>query len=444
MADTHADARCTVSDRAVRLVLAQYTAYRSLKTVGFATPFVVVFLVGNGVTYTDIALGTTAMAVVMIASEIPSGYVGDRFGRRNTILVGQTFGALGATGYLVGTSTASVVLLYVAFGLSAAIQSGSGDAWFYDKLVEHDAEDRYTEFASRVGSVVKYASAATMLAGAGLFLVQPAYAIGAGAGASWLALPVIATLPTNDPDVVEQLDVDEANESADEPLSIRRAAGSVREFLTNPAVRTVALLQSLYFGTMLANSKYVQPTTFEVLPAGGLTVAAVAIPTAVVLATVYALTSTVSGFVVRFGKTAESYLGVPATIALPYAAGAVCMLVPFVAPKFALPAMVGFLSIPMLAGPTKSAYLNDHMESATRATTGSTISFVMAIVRIPILLAGGMLADAVSPRFAMAALGASVLVAGGVVLLVDWPLTISVTETTGVAADGDPTADDYL
>lgn len=153
-----------------------------------------------------------------------------------------------------------------------------------------------------------------------------------------------------------------------------------------------------------------------------------------VLAGVYAVLTAAGGVVTGYGDRAEDRLGVGGTVVGAYGTAAACMVVPLVAPALALPAMVGFLTLPSLAGPAKSNYLNERTDSVARATTLSAVSFVNSLVRIPVLLAGGVVADAFSPTLAMAAVGAAVLGVGGGVVLVDRPLTTPVT-ARGATAD---------
>lgn len=407
----------------VLLATLKYTLYRVLKTSGFATPFVVIFMVGNGVTYTDIGIGTTVMAIVVIVTEVPSGYASDRFGRKATVFVGQLFGALGATGYLFAQSTLSVVLLYVAFGLTTAIQSGSELAWFYDILKEHDAEDEYERIESRFGSVVNYLKAGTMLAGAGLFILQPFYAILAGAIANWLCVLVVITFPKN-ADYGEQ----------EEKLGIGKSIETTRKFLSSSSIRTVVVIAALYAGATYASSKFIQPTTIDVLPREGLTFSGYAVPSAVVLAVLYAVYSAASGIAVSYGAKAKERLGVGGTVLFAYGFGALCMMIPFFVQILALPAMVLFMTFPSVASPAVSGYLNHHTESVARATVMSGVSFIQAIVRIPILLVSGYVADVQSPPLAMAGIGLSVIILGGIVVLFDHPVAVSV-QNQGQAAD---------
>jgi hypothetical protein len=109
------------------------------------------------------------------------------------------------------------------------------------------------------------------------------------------------------------------------------------------------------------------------------------------------------------------------------------MMLPLFVPMLALPAMVLFMTFPSVAGPAVSGYLNQHTESVARATVMSGVSFIQAVVRIPILLASGWIADARSPPVAMAGIGVAVVMVGGLVVLFDHPITASTQEQVQIA-----------
>jgi MFS family permease len=141
-----------------KFALVRYGLYSIIARAGFATPFFVVFMVGNGITFTDLALGTSLMAALTFSLELPSGYVADRFGRRKTMFFSQICLGIGTVGYVFASSIVDIIWMYTAFGIGAAFRSGAGTAWFYDKMLEYEDEDKYTAAAGKLGSIIKYQS----------------------------------------------------------------------------------------------------------------------------------------------------------------------------------------------------------------------------------------------------------------------------------------------
>jgi MFS family permease len=398
-------------DPAARRAVLKYGAFRALSSAGFATPFFVVFMVGNGVTYTDIGLGTALMAVVVIALEVPSGYLADAFGRRRTMFLSQAFLGLGTVGYVVADGTPDVAATYLAFGVGAALKSGAGTAWFYDTLKRHDAEGSFAAVSGTLGSYVKGVSTATMIGGGLLYVAEPVYAIGVGAAANLLAAPVVLALPAS-----READGD------DDAVGPRTAARLAGEFLGNPAVRTALLIAVLASGALYTASKYIQPVTFAAIPEGGYAAAGVAVPSALLVAATYAAFELGSGVALGCAEATRSRLGLGGTVAVAFAGSAACMIAPLFVPAATVPAVVGMMSLQSLASPGVRQYLNEYAASTARATLNSAKSFLNSLLRIPVMLGSGVAADAVSPTVAMAGVGAAFLLASGVVAVVDRPV----------------------
>jgi MFS family permease len=412
-------------DPGVRRAILKYGAFRALSSAGFATPFFVVFMVGNGVTYTDIGLGTSLMAVVVVGLEVPSGYLADAFGRRRTMFLGQAFLGLGTAGYVVADGTPDVLVTYLAFGLGAALRSGAGTAWFYDTLKGHDEEEKFAAVSGRLGSYVKYVTTATMVGGGLLYVVEPVYAVTVGAAANLLAAPVVLSLPTS------------RDADADGGVRPREAARLTRTFLGRPAVRTVLVIAVLASGALYTGSKYIQPVTFEAIPDGGYSAGGVVVPAALLVGATYGAFELSSGVVLRYAETARSRLGLGGTVAVAFGGSAACMIAPLIVPALTVPAVVGMMSIQSLASPGVRQYLNEYADSAARATINSAKSFLNSLLRVPIMLGSGVAADAISPTVAMAGVGAAFLLVSGSVALADRPVFASEASAPDAASPSD-------
>lgn len=396
-----------------RRAVIKYGLFRAFADAGFATPFFVVFMVSNSVTYTDIAIGTSVMAVTTILLELPSGYFADVFGRRRTMLLSQVGLGLGTVGYVVSDGTVDVVLMYLAFGVGAALRSGAGTAWFYDKLAEYDDQEQFAAVMGQVGSYVNYVTAATMVGGGLLYLIEPVYAVATGAATSLIAAPTLFTLPTN-----------EATDDGGDAVDPREALTATRTFLTDPAIRAILLLSVLSGGAVYTAGKYIQPTMFDAIPDAGYSLSGVVVPSALLVAGTYAVFTLGSGVMLDLADSVQSRLGLGRTIAVAYGGSAVCMILPILNPATTIPAVVAMLSLTKLAQPGVGQYLNDRMGSGTRATINSAGSFLGALLRIPVMLGSGVAADVLSPRVALAGVGVSFLVGATAVVLADRPVIV--------------------
>jgi MFS family permease len=89
------------------------------------------------VTTGSYALAAAANAVwwtCLILFEVPTGYVGDRIGRRRALLLGTvirvvTMGSMAFVG-----SFREVVVVFVVWAFASTLRSGTVDAWLYEVL----------------------------------------------------------------------------------------------------------------------------------------------------------------------------------------------------------------------------------------------------------------------------------------------------------------------
>src|SRR6056297_1304323 len=81
----------------------KYYLYKSTEAVEFYRPVMYLFFLAQGLSFTEIAILEAIYNLTTVLGEIPTGYVGDRLGRRNSLLVGTTLIAL----TLVGIGLAS-------------------------------------------------------------------------------------------------------------------------------------------------------------------------------------------------------------------------------------------------------------------------------------------------------------------------------------------------
>ncbi|WP_192498327.1 MFS transporter [Halorussus halophilus] len=412
----------------LRRAVLTYYAYRCISAIGFIGPFLNVFLVTRGVTFTDLALGGSAMAAVTVLGEVPSGYVGDRLGRRRSLLLSQTLFAVGISSWLFVRSTAAVVSVFVVLGLGGTFQSGSTQAWLYDVLDENEQAGRYTEIESRGSALRLWVTATTMVAGGLLYVVEPWIPFACAATLSWTGVGIVASLPANAQyrgrSGEGEETADENEEKSDNPLTPRRALTVVRRFLGRPDLRGIVGVVAVFGGVCFAAGDYLQPVVVGVLPRTTLTVAGVPLPEFVVLGCLYAAFTALSAAAVDRADALQVALGARGALFALVGVGGVAMVVPLVAVRAlggvatatvaaTLLAVVGFQTCLEVVQPIHSAYLNEHAESIGRATTLSAVAFVGAIVRVPILLVGGRVADTTTPTVALAFVG---VVALGVVI----------------------------
>src|SRR6056297_630824 len=112
----------------------KYYLYKATKAVEFYRPIMYLFFLAQGLNFTQIAILEAIYNLTTVFGEIPTGYVGDRVGRRNSLLIGTALISLTLVGIGLAGSFLSLAVLYVLWSAGYNFRSGSTDAWLYDTL----------------------------------------------------------------------------------------------------------------------------------------------------------------------------------------------------------------------------------------------------------------------------------------------------------------------
>jgi MFS family permease len=397
-----------------RIVL-KYYLYQATVTFGFFWPVFTLFLLHRDLSYTQIALLNSLSAAVVVVGEIPSGYLGDRIGRRNSLVVSSVLFTLSIFGFVFAQSFAGFVFIWILWALGQAFRSGSGDAWLYETLEERLDEGQYTRVRGRGGSVNMWVSAATMLAAGVLYDVRPVLPFVAAGVLNATAVVVLLSMPKTRQFVED--------DPSDDAFSIFDALPLIKRRLTEPPLRSFVLYMAVFFGVIRAADEYIQPITVNMLN----------FPEAA-LGPLYASFTVLSGVASYYAGDVEETLSTRWSVLLVPLVLVVFLFAPVFVPLVALPTFFVLKSAQTVMKPIASGYVNDHAESVSRATVLSAVSMVYALVRLPLQPIGGVVADALSPVVAFAALGGLLLGTAVVVYVWEAPAT-DATERAGRVAD---------
>lgn len=385
-------------------VILKYYLYQATVTFGFFWPVFTIFLLRRGLTFTQIGLLGSVSAAFVVVGEIPTGYVGDRIGRRNSLIVSSVLLAVSLLGFVVARSFAVFVGLWILWALGLAFRSGSGDAWLYDALEARQRGEEYTAVRGRGGSINQWVSAGTMLTAGALYGFDPRLPFLAGGLLVASSIPVLLSMPET-----QQTGED------DGLLPIVEALPLIRGRLTKPPLRSFVLYMALFFAIISATDEFIQPiaTTTLDLPKTGLG------PLYAGFTIVSAIASYYAGDIETLLSTRWSVLLIPMLVGIFF-------VVPLVIPNAAFALFFAMKSANVVMQSIASGYINDRLESVGRATVLSAASMMYAVVRLPLKPLGGFVADHTSPIVAVAALGGFFLLSACVVYIWESPTADSV------------------
>ena len=118
---------------------------KSLKWFMLIMPIIVLFFQENGLTLKEVMILQGIYSFIIAVLEIPSGYIGDVFGRKNTLILGS-IGLF--IGYLIISLSFNFWYFFIGeiiLGIGSSFISGTDSAILYDSLVESKREKEYSK-----------------------------------------------------------------------------------------------------------------------------------------------------------------------------------------------------------------------------------------------------------------------------------------------------------
>src|SRR6056297_3405817 len=95
----------------------KYYLYKATKAVEFYRPIMYLFFLAQGLSFTQIVVLEAIYNLTTVLGEIPTGYVGDRVGRRTSLLVGTGLIAVTLVGIGFASSFLTLAGLYVCWSM---------------------------------------------------------------------------------------------------------------------------------------------------------------------------------------------------------------------------------------------------------------------------------------------------------------------------------------
>ena len=364
----------------LRSLVLRFYAYRAFVASGFVMPVLTLYLLSEDVSLAGVGLAGGAFFAGTLLGEIPTGYVGDRVGRRNSLVLGSLVVAAAHLGFAVSSSLPAFVASWGLWGVGSTFRTGSGDAWLYDTLAEGDAADAYTRVRGRGFSAYLVSAGITALAGGVLYEAGHALPFLASAATTLISGLVALTLP--EPAVTGE----------GERFTLAEARDALGTLLGTRSLRRFVLVVAVVLAVPETAEVFVQP----VATAAGLRPAALG-PLYCGLMLVAAAGSAAAERTEGLGVGRWFAVG-PLLLALTFALGAAV-------PAVALPAFAVSRGFDALTSTLASSELNARIESRGRATALSAASMVYSLVFACARMLGGTVADLTTPLVALAAFG---------------------------------------
>ncbi len=133
-------------------------------------------------------------SITIVLMEIPSGYMADLWGRKNTLILGAVLGTLGFVIYSFQQSYFAFLCAEITLGLGQSFISGSDSAMLYDSLKASKREREYTRFEGLNTAIGNIAEASSALLGGALASISIVLPFQIQTVIAFLAVPAAITL----------------------------------------------------------------------------------------------------------------------------------------------------------------------------------------------------------------------------------------------------------
>ena len=387
----------------------KYYLYKSTKAVEFYRPIMYLFFLAQGLNFTQIAILEAIYNLTTLLGEIPTGYLGDRLGRRNSLLTGTALISLTLLGIGLSSSFIALAVLYVCWSMGYNFRSGSEDAWLYDTLTDDLSEDEFAHVRGRGESVSLAIGAGAAIIGGYLGSLDLSYPWFVAAVVT--AIGVFVLLTIDEPETYEQAETTD--------LSLRRTLSLIRQTIAQRNIRAFVLYYYvIYAAVTYLVFVFLQPIFETVVLDFGVAQSQVKS----LLGWFYAAYSLFGAGLSYYTGAIRDWLGLRTWFLwLPFVVGGALVGMYFV-PVLALPT---FLLVRGLSDVTRSfagQYINDRIETMGRATILSAMAMVSGLAVVPFQLGSGVISDVVSPLFALAVAGVVLVVSSTGILLWETPI----------------------
>jgi MFS family permease len=159
-----------------------------------AMPVVLIFYNANNLSIRHLFILQAIYSVSIVALEIPSGYLADVWGRKNTLVVGALLGFSGYFIYSLSHGFFGFMMAEVMLGIGQSFISGTDTALLYDTLLAMNEQNQYIKVEGRMTSVGNFSEAIAGIAGGFLATISPRLPFIGQAVIALIAIPAALSL----------------------------------------------------------------------------------------------------------------------------------------------------------------------------------------------------------------------------------------------------------
>jgi MFS family permease len=211
-------------------------------------PVILIFYNANHLSVRHLFILQAVYSVSIVALELPSGYLADVWGRKNTLVVGAFLGFSGYLAYSLSHDFWGFCVAEIMLGIGQSFISGTDTALLYDTLIVLKEEDQYIKVEGRMTSVGNFAEALAGITGGLLAVISPRLPFICQACVALIAIPATIML------VEPQLHISRKRPGFKEILQVFK-----NSLIGNKILQSNIFLSSVIGASTLTMAWFVQP-----------------------------------------------------------------------------------------------------------------------------------------------------------------------------------------
>ncbi len=126
-----------------------------------------------GLDFQDFLIGETVFAGVVVALEVPSGWISDIWKRKNVMILSCLFWIMGFGILVIAGNLAVTIMAQAIIGVAVSLSSGTNTALLYDTLAAQGREAEYSRLEGRRTALLLYSIALSSIAGGFMYTLHP-------------------------------------------------------------------------------------------------------------------------------------------------------------------------------------------------------------------------------------------------------------------------------
>jgi MFS family permease len=342
--------------------------------------------VGKNFSTFEISTLLASWSVAALLFEVPSGVVADKFDRRYVLCASQLITAVAFVVWMVYPHLAVYFLGFVLWGIGAALDSGTYEAFVYDELAEQGASEKYVDVLGRSEACFLLA----VVAGFAFSAVFVKHGFDVLLWASCAAALVGAAIALSMPKARKREEVEEGMYFS----MLRRGVKT--------AVRTPALARAI---AIIAISGCITDFVTEYSPLFAVDRAVSASGVAIIgglMVVVMAIASAYASKLPRAASAESAYLTLVGALIVAATWSPRWMAILLFCVSAAIANAIWIIA---------RAEMQPHIDDDIRATTTSVAGFSQEVVNVLSLLAVGVVADQFSRDIAFRSAGIAIVIA---------------------------------